>query len=41
MRYILAAMFSKFEFEALDRSAGNCWPGSPEDLLPVKVKYVG
>jgi hypothetical protein len=41
MRYILAVIFSTFEFEALERQVkGGCWPGSPDDYLPIKAKYV-
>jgi hypothetical protein len=40
MRYIIATIFANFEFEALNKETGKCWPGSPADLLPVMVKLV-
>lgn len=38
MRYILAVACFNFEFEALSGKPNNCWPGSSQDLLPIKIK---
>lgn len=38
MRYIIAVTCFNFEFEALSGKPRNCWPGSSQDLLPIKIK---
>ncbi|KAL3472722.1 cytochrome P450 [Aspergillus californicus] len=37
MQHVLAAACSRFVFTALPREERECWPGSPEDELPVRV----
>ncbi|KAF7630134.1 hypothetical protein AFLA_010763 [Aspergillus flavus NRRL3357] len=36
MQHILATICSSFNFTALPREENQCWPGSPEDELPIR-----
>ncbi|KAI1432068.1 cytochrome P450 [Xylaria sp. CBS 124048] len=40
MQHVLAAIFANFTFTALPRIDEKCWPGSPEDKLPIKVSLI-
>ncbi|QMW37325.1 hypothetical protein G4B11_000561 [Aspergillus flavus] len=37
MQHILATICSSFNFTALPREENQCWPGSPEDELPIRT----
>ncbi|GIC86015.1 uncharacterized protein Aud_002375 [Aspergillus udagawae] len=41
MQHILAVVCSRFVLTALPREERQCWPGSPEDELPIRVVLRG